>query len=621
MERIANNSSDCFPKRPSKNTSGKALSLATNYFTFKSLKTNQSFFKYSVEFEPDIPGDSVKLRQKIWRSARDQIKAHLGHTIFNNTTCYSKENRADPLELESMFQEQKYLILVKWTNIVEDSSQEALSLYKKFLSQMIRKISFIQIRRSYFDSKQAKMVDTLEVWPGFNCSTNIYPSGIMINMNVIHKVLRNDTALDTINKIKNKRDGERELMEELQETFKNCVVLTRYNNDKTYIVDSVDPAKTVRDCFSTKQGEKSYVDYYKEKYNISIREPNQPLLVCKDLKKNTVIHLIPEFCYLTGLTDEMRSNFNLMKQMATITKGQPGEKMKECINLINTFLNNEKCKQDIENWGITLSSEPVTLTGRKLDAGNILMHKQRDGNRFNFSIDSTDDIDRKIQAEMYSQPAIRKWLVFSTNKDRESTENFLQMFKKVQESFNYQMGSPNVVYVKSPQFRDWEEAISKNIQKDVQTVLLIIPGAKGKGFIYNDVKKLLTLKYPVPSQVVLASTLMKRKFIIYLYLAKGLRSIINKVLMQICAKVGGEPWAVDRMPFTSLPTMVVGIDVYKKSGKSIIGCCATFNNTFTKYISIAGTSDTEEGIQPVVSKCIRETINHVIYIYSLIHFI
>ena len=82
--------------------------------------------------------------------------------------------------------------------------------------------------------------------------------------------------------------------------------------------------------------------------------------------------------------------------------------------------------------------------------------------------------------------------------------------------------------------------------------------------------------------------------------------------MQICAKVGGEPWAVDKMPFTSIPTMVVGLDIYKKSGKSIIGCCATFNNTFTKYISIAGTSDTDEGVHSEVSKCVGESIKHVI---------
>ena len=513
MEKTStNNSIDCFPKRPSKNTSGKSLSLATNYFTFTSLNKNQAFFKYSVEFVPEIPGDSVKLRRSIWRNAREIIKSKLGHTIFNNTTCYSKENCDSVLEIEAELQDQKYTILVKWANVVDNNTLEALSLYKKFIGQLIRKINFVPIRRSYFDPKQAKSVDNVEVWPGFNCATNIFGKGVMINMNVIHKVLRNETALDLIQKIRNKKDGN-DLVDELSETFKNCVVLTKYNNDKTYIVDSVDFTKTPQDSFTTSNGETTYLEYYKKKYNKSINDPNQPLLVVKDIKKGTEIRLIPEFCYLTGLTDEMRSNFNLMKQMATITKGQPGDKMKECITLINTLLGNEKCKQDIENWGITLSNQPVCLTGRKIDAGNILMHRQKDGNRFNFSADSSDDIDRKIQTEMYSQPSIKKWLIFATNKDRETTENFLQIFKQVQESFKYPIAAPNVQYVRSTQFRDWEEAITNNISKDVQAVLLIIPGAKGKGFIYNDVKKLLTVKFPVPSQVVLSSTLNKRKLI------------------------------------------------------------------------------------------------------------
>ena len=88
--------------------------------------------------------------------------------------------------------------------------------------------------------------------------------------------------------------------------------------------------------------------------------------------------------------------------------------------------------------------------------------------------------------------------------------------------------------------------------------------------------------------------------------------------MQICAKVGGEPWAIDRMPFTSVPTMIVGIDVYKKSGKSIVGCCATFNNTFTKYNSIAGIADSEEDIYTNVSKLVADSAKHVINFIKLL---
>jgi aubergine-like protein len=43
--------------------------------------------------------------------------------------------------------------------------------------------------------------------------------------------------------------------------------------------------------------------------------------VCK-LKK-IACHLIPEFCVLTGLTDEIRADFNIMKDMANATKKEP----------------------------------------------------------------------------------------------------------------------------------------------------------------------------------------------------------------------------------------------------------------------------------------------------------
>ena len=38
---------------------------------------------------------------------------------------------------------------------------------------------------------------------------------------------------------------------------------------------------------------------------------------------------------------------------------------------------------------------------------------------------------------------------------------------------------------------------------------------------------------------------------------KGLRSICNKILVQICAKVGGIPWAISEMPFDNFPTVLL----------------------------------------------------------------
>lgn len=98
----------------------------------------------------------------------------------------------------------------------------------------------------------------------------------------------------------------------------------------------------------------------------------------------------------------------------------------------------------------------------------------------------------------------------------------------------------------------------------------------------------------------------------HLKLERGLRSVVNKILMQMCAKVGGEPWAMDNLPFVSNPTMVVGIDVYNKNGKSILACCASFNNRFTKYASIVKQEAQGRDLDAVIRDSINEAIEMVI---------
>lgn len=44
--------------------------------------------------------------------------------------------------------------------------------------------------------------------------------------------------------------------------------------------------------------------------------------------------LVPELCYLTGLTDEMRSDFKVMKDVATYTRVSPNQRQLA----LNTFI-------------------------------------------------------------------------------------------------------------------------------------------------------------------------------------------------------------------------------------------------------------------------------------------
>ena len=100
-------------------------------------------------------------------------------------------------------------------------------------------------------------------------------------------------------------------------------------------MESIDFDRNPESKFSTKDGtEISFAEYFQKQYNISIRDFNQPLIVSKNEKTGTDIALIPEICEMTGLTDQHRANFNLMKDLATVLHKTPKERKEEAKNLI-----------------------------------------------------------------------------------------------------------------------------------------------------------------------------------------------------------------------------------------------------------------------------------------------
>jgi len=256
-----------FPKRSDTHQSSRNLNLACNYFAFAFSDNKKCFFKYHVDFSPEIPGDAWKQRRFIFTMpAKDEVQKIYGHTIFNNSTFFSLVEVKDTTTInvvvpgrkprrprlpkdgdtngngnvekvetsEQTLPDQTYTLTIKFTNKLEHNSTESQSLYKKYFYECIRKLDFTQIRRKYFCKNEAKILENynkLEVWPGFEAAVNILQTGVMINMNVTHRVFRQESALERINLIMRNSHGNQK--EECNEYFKGCVVTTPYNG-KTY---------------------------------------------------------------------------------------------------------------------------------------------------------------------------------------------------------------------------------------------------------------------------------------------------------------------------------------------------------------------------------------------------
>lgn len=81
----------------------------------------------------------------------------------------------------------------------------------------------------------------------------------------------------------------------MQQALTGATVVTKYNQ-KTYKIDRVDFAQSPETCFDKQGTQTSYREYYKTKYNESIADPNQPLLINKDRRTGNEVALIPELC-------------------------------------------------------------------------------------------------------------------------------------------------------------------------------------------------------------------------------------------------------------------------------------------------------------------------------------
>ena len=95
--------------------------------------------------------------------------------------------------------------------------------------------------------------------------------------------------------------------------------------------------------------------------------------------------------------------------------------------------------------------------------------------------------------------------------------------KQCLDTCGYDSSEPNMVQVRpGMRFDAWKKALQEQLNEGVQMVVLLLPGSKARCPLYNDVKRFLLTEYPIPSQVVLTSTIQR---------GKNLRSIVNKILI------------------------------------------------------------------------------------------
>ncbi|XP_019856843.1 PREDICTED: piwi-like protein 1 isoform X2 [Amphimedon queenslandica] len=563
--------------------SGQRIPLGANYLVVKS--RSNTVFQYMVSFNP--PVESKNMRYGMINEHKDLI----GPTrAFDGSVLYLPLKITDDIVTRKSIRSTdgtEITIDITLTNVLE--YRECTQLFNIIIRRVLRAIDMQEVGRHYFDKNHPIKIPQhkMELWPGYVTSIHHFDAEhLLLLLDVSHKMLRMDTALDFLYELYSScKDG---FQEEATRQLVGSIVLTRYNN-KTYRVDDIAWDKNPQSTFIDHNGRPmSFIEYYRNTYGRDITDKEQPLLVHRPKKNRMhfkrgrglpetdtaeeveqVICLVPELCSMTGLTDKARSDFRVMKDLAAHTRITPAQREIAIKKFVRTVNESEKAKEELSSWGLSLHPNILETNGRLYKPETVLF---RDG-----SVVAGLDADwsrQLVKEHVISAVPLTHWLLLVTKRDSGKAVDFIEMMKKVCPPMGIEVKEPRVIELQTDKTELYLRAIRENMSSSLQLVVAIFPTQRDDR--YSSLKKLCCVECPIPSQVINARTISQQQ---------KLRSVTQKVALQINVKLGGELWAV-KTPLEN--AMVIGIDVYHDStrGKrSVLGFVSSTNKFFTRWYS------------------------------------
>jgi aubergine-like protein len=322
---------------------GSPVQILTNYVVLKN-RPGKAIYQYNVSYNP--PVESKGLRMILFKEQIPALNAQI--RAFDGMVLYLPHRL--PKDVTEVVSSSKdgdvFKLTIKLTNELSANSPVCLQLFNVLFRRILAKLEMKQIGRHYYNPNMPQTIPQhrLEVWPGFVTSILQYEKNVMLCADISHKILRTDTVLDLFYGIQRSSS----FHDEATKAIVGEIVLTRYNN-RTYRVDDIDWSKNPMSTFQSSSGEEvSFMDYYKKAYDAVIKDNKQPLLVSRPRKKDEMaarrmgkdpasigpVLLIPELCTRTGLSEEARSDFKIMKDVGTYTRQAPPQR----IETLSTFI-------------------------------------------------------------------------------------------------------------------------------------------------------------------------------------------------------------------------------------------------------------------------------------------
>src|SRR5690606_19318552 len=122
------------------------------------------------------------------------------------------------------------------------------------------------------------------------------------------------------------------------------------------------------------------VEYYQTQYNLTIKDKNQPLLVAvpsnferKQKTKKTL--LVPELCFMTGLTSSMQRDFKARQMLIRKTQLDPKTRVERYHAFLNKLDTTEQVRSELSKWKIEYGNQLLRVDGVRMVGEKLTLAK------------------------------------------------------------------------------------------------------------------------------------------------------------------------------------------------------------------------------------------------------
>ncbi|NXI32381.1 PIWL2 protein, partial [Sterrhoptilus dennistouni] len=244
-----------------------------------------------------------------------------------------------------------------------------------------------------------------------------------------------------------------------------------------------------------------------------------------------LVLLVPELTFLTGLSD-LRKNSRMLKDVMWEMVQSPQQHYQRLTSLLRRIRDTPEASRELERWGLVLDTDIYRTQGHILPVERInLRHRS-------FLPAEDTGWHREVAKEApITTVSFNSWLLVYPKRLQHLAKDLLGAMRSSSGAMGIQVGQPMVQELRDDRIESYVRSIQSSLgsQDKMQMLLCIIPS--GRDDIYGAIKKLCCVQTPVPSQVINAQSLMGHP--------GKIRSVVQKVLLQINCKLGGQLWGVD----------------------------------------------------------------------------